>query len=443
MKIAIRKTLYIILSAAFVLMQCGCNVNIQPHDETVSNDEPKASFKEETSDETEISDNSRALRDIIASSGGLGENAICGCCINSMNVNDEKLMELVSKHFNAVTLENELKPDALFGYCNDAPPSGNIREEEINGISVKVPALDFSRADAVLDKILELNDTNPDRIIKVRGHVLVWHSQTPEWFFHVDYDSLKDYVTPEEMNLRLEWYIRSVLDHYTSKESRYHGLFYGWDVVNEAVSDRGGSYRTDAEQGKDSLSDSIHSSKSSWWKVYGDNSYIINAFRYANLYAPEDLLLFYNDYNECDKTKQKGIISLIEDVKSAEGTRLDGFGMQGHYTVYAPTADRIKEAASAYIEAAGMVMITEWDVKPSMLYDGTDEGLPKEYERQKKYYGQIYDALRELYDEGQNIAGFTFWGVCDKYTWLGNSAHPLLFDEDYKEKPAFEAFVSE
>ena len=28
----------------------------------------------------------------------------------------------------------------------------------------------------------------------VRGHVLVWHSQTPEWFFHVDYDKNKDYV---------------------------------------------------------------------------------------------------------------------------------------------------------------------------------------------------------------------------------------------------------
>ena len=431
------------MTAALILLQVGCSGYTLPENEPVSTNEPAISAEDTVDSDREVKIESPAMRDLVASSDGLGENAICGCCINSMNIKDDRLMELVHKHFNAVTLENELKPDALFGNSNNAPPSGSIHEEEINGVSLSVPSLDFSRADTRLDKILEWNKANPDRIIKARGHVLVWHSQTPEWFFHVDYDSGKDYVTKDEMDLRLEWYIRSVLEHYTSDESRYHGLFYGWDVVNEAISDRGGSYRTDTEQGNDSLSDRTHSSKSSWWKVYGDNSYIINAFRYANLYAPEDLLLFYNDYNECDKTKRKGIISLIKDVKSADGTRLDGFGMQGHYTVYAPTADQVKESAKEYSETAGMVMITEWDVKSSMLYDGTVEELPKEFERQKKYFTQLYDALRQLRNEGSNIAGFTFWGVCDKYTWLGSSEHPLPFDEDYMEKPAFEAFVYE
>ena len=31
-------------------------------------------------------------------------------------ISDDTLMELVEKHFNAVTFGNELKPDALFNY---------------------------------------------------------------------------------------------------------------------------------------------------------------------------------------------------------------------------------------------------------------------------------------------------------------------------------------
>lgn len=36
------------------------------------------------------------------------------------------------------------------------------------------------------------------------------------------------------MDKRLEWYIRSVLTYYTGEDSRYKGMFYGWDVVNDA-----------------------------------------------------------------------------------------------------------------------------------------------------------------------------------------------------------------
>lgn len=36
------------------------------------------------------------------------------------------------------------------------------------------------------------------------------------------------------MDKRLEWYIRSVLAYYTGEDSRYKGMFYGWDVVNDA-----------------------------------------------------------------------------------------------------------------------------------------------------------------------------------------------------------------
>ena len=471
------------LAASMMISICGCGTQPAADDNTVATTE---SVEEKTEDITEenttetadtatsdaseeeskaadakstestdsvIETNIPDLRSAVASDKGLGPDAICGTCVGA-GVNDKNLMKLVEKHFNAVTLENELKPDALFGYSNDSISESRLQEVELNGETIVVPKLDFSRADNILDKIKEWNDANPDKLIKIRGHVLVWHSQTPEWFFHEGYDKNNEYVSSEEMNKRLEWYIKSVLEYYTGEDSKYKGMFYGWDVVNEAISDSTHTYRSDSEPGNDKLTDSTHGSKSSWWKVYESNEFIINAFKFANMYAPADLELYYNDYNECDTLKRKGIIQLLQDVKDAEGTRIDGFGMQGHYTVSAPTAGQIGDAAKAYAEVVGKVMLTELDVKASPMFDGTEEKLPEEYERQADYYKAIYEKLKELNKEdGITVSGITLWGVIDTYSWLqqmsnvGGGANgeslqcPLLFDGDYKAKPAFYVFV--
>ena len=181
----------------------------------------------------------------------LGNDSIAGTAIMLSEISDDTLMELVEKHFNAVTFGNELKPDALFNYQIDgnSVPTKTITFE---GEELQVPvvndagdSLDFSRADAMADKILEWNNAHPDQKIRIRGHVLVWHSQTQEWFFHENYDITKPYVNKETMNRRLEWFISSVFDHYFGEAAngKYDGLFYGWDVVNEAVI--GNTYRTD------------------------------------------------------------------------------------------------------------------------------------------------------------------------------------------------------
>ena len=412
------RTAGIVVMLALIFSLAGC-VQVEVTDDAAAGNLPVKSEEAEEADKE-----SPAPRDVMASPEGLGEDAIFGCCLNGKSINDEELFHVAMNNFNAVTLENELKPESMLGRGN-RPADGSIHEEDLGGETISVPALDHSDADAMLDRILGWNEAHPDRSVKVRGHVLVWHSQTPEWFFRTDYDPDKDYVSADEMNRRLEWYIRSVLRHYTGEESRYRDLFYAWDVVNEAVSDRTGTYRTE---------------KSSWWNVYQSNEYIINAFRFANMYAPAGLDLYYNDYSECDPKKRKGIIALIQDVKSADGTRLDGFGMQGHYSVNAPTAETIESAARQYADTAGTVMLTELDIKHSMFYNGTEEGLEKEYRRQADYYKKIRDVMKRLHDEGVNVAGISFWGVSDRYTWLPGQ-HPLLFDKDLKPKPAYDVFT--
>ena len=388
----------------------------------------------------------------------LGNDSIAGTAIMLSEISDDTLMELVEKHFNAVTFGNELKPDALFNYQIDgnSVPTKTITFE---GEELQVPivndagdSLDFSRADAMADKILEWNNAHPDQKIRIRGHVLVWHSQTQEWFFHENYDITKPYVNKETMNRRLEWFISSVFDHYFGKAAngKYDGLFYGWDVVNEAVI--GNTYRTDKVSAAESLSEIRHGNNSSWWHVYESNEFIINAFKYANKYAPANVELYYNDFGETDNTKCEGIVKLINDVKSAEGTRLDALGMQAHYNVDGFSAAQFKSVAKKYAQAAGKVQLTELDFKASSTYDGTVATKESEYTKMAYCHKNLYEAIKALKAEGANVSGITVWGVIEPNSWLhsqsnlgggasGSAQCPLLFDGNYKAKPAYWAYV--
>lgn len=387
----------------------------------------------------------------------LGKDSIAGTAVMLSEITDGTLMELVEKHFNAVTFGNELKPDALFNYQLD--PTIETKTITFDGAELEVPvvnengdSLDFSRADAMADKILEWNNAHPDQKIRIRGHVLVWHSQTQEWFFHENYDITKPYVNKETMNRRLKWFILSVFDHYFGEAAngKYDGLFYGWDVVNEAVI--GNTYRTDKVSAAESLSEIRHGNNSSWWHVYESNEFIINAFKYANKYAPKDVELYYNDFGETDNTKCEGIVKLINDVKSVKGTRLDAFGMQAHYNVDGFSAAQFKSVAKKYAAAAGKVQLTELDFKASSTYDGTAATKESEYTKMAYCHKNLYEAIKALKAEGTNVSGLTVWGVIEPNSWLhsqsnvgggasGSAQCPLLFDGNYKAKPAYWAYV--
>lgn len=416
------------------------------------------SMKKITKPKPEIEEN---IPDWKASvTGSLGTGSIAGTAIMSSEISDDTLMALVKKHFNAVTFGNELKPDALFNYqIGQSVDSTTItfqgKELKVPVVNDKQENLDFSRADAMLDKILEWNNANPNDKIRVRGHVLVWHSQTPEWFFHEDYDVAKPYADKGTMNRRLEWFIFSVFDHYFGKAAngKYDGLFYGWDVVNEAVN--GNTYRDDkviSDASDTSTSDTRHGSNSMWWRVYKSNEFIINAFKYANKYAPNDVELYYNDFGETDNTKCEGIVKLINDVKSADGTRLDAFGMQAHYNVDGFSAAQFKSVAKKYAQAAGKVQLTELDFKASSTYDGTAATKESEYTKMAYCHKNLYEAIKALKKEGTNVSGLTVWGVIEPNSWLhsqsdlgggasGSAQCPLLFDGNYKAKPAYWAYV--
>jgi len=380
------------------------------------------------------------LKNAVNKKLGADGEFIVGAAIGSNDLADVEAMGLVKKHFNALTFGNELKPDAIIGGSWRTP---DLQTVVFNGEELLVPTTDFSRPDRMLNYILKWNTENPKDIIKVRGHVLLWHSdQTPDWFYHEDYDRTKPLASAETMTKRLEWYIATVAEHFTGENSKFRDLFYAWDVVNEAVSDSSGTYRSENEG-------------STWWKIYQSNEFIIQAFRFANKYMPEHIDLYYNDYNECGVRKSAGIAQLLRDVKAAEGTRIDGMGMQAHYKTMQEMPSDFEKAVRTYASIVDQVQITEWDVKNSQSYIPTEQGKENEYLKQADYYHSFFESIQKLRAEGVNITGFTFWGVIDTASWLQskNSAgggadglsiqHPLLFDGKYQAKPAFWAFADE
>ena len=337
-------------------------------------------------------------------------------------------MKLVEKHFNSVTCENEMKPESILG----SGEPGVKKPEDLK--------LNFESADKVAQHFWDYNKNNPSKPpIKMRGHVFVWHSQTPTWWFRENFKSDGAYVSKEKMNERIKWYIKTVGEHFDNK---FPGLIYAWDVVNEQASDAGG-----IRMGTD------------WAAIYGGSTeYILQAFKSADQHLAKDTILFYNDYNDCDPVKAKTIRGFLKEIRGIlkEGRKL-GAGMQGHYDMLTPTYETIETATREYAKIADVVHITELDIKSSVGFDGKD--LETEFAKEGHRYKDIYEIVRKINAEHKKgslkgyVQNITIWGTHDPVSWLktsnsvGGSAdgktpqYPLLFDDYYGAKPAYWAFV--
>ena len=364
-------------------------------------------------------------------------NGRAGVCVPYSALEDEDRMALVAREYNSITCENEMKPESILG------TSPNL-SNETDDYGDKIPTLDFTRADAILDYVLNYNEENPNDKFSVRGHVLVWHSQTPTWFFREGYSASGDYVTKEHMLYRLEWYIRSVMEHFDGEDSPYKGLIYAWDVVNEQIEPN--DYNKDTNPNK--LRCYHNGQPTDWYQIFqGDNSYITQAFVYANRYAPESVKLFYNDYNDSNPGKARNICNLIQEIKATEGARIDGMGMQGHYGIDWDYATQIEKAIRMYAEVVDEIQITELDLQASSGY--THYMPDEEYEKQATWYKYLFDMLARVdHEDGIDITAITFWGTDDGSSWLNDASNvgggangrdqaPLLFDAELNPKPAY------
>ena len=331
-----------------------------------------------------------------------------GCAATVSELVQSAAKDLILKHYNSLTLGNELKPESLLDQA------ATIAYMNANGGDQTSPQITLKNAKPLLEFAQENG-------IEIRGHVLVWHSQTPDWFFKENYDNNGAFVTPEVMDKRMENYIKIVME--TLAKEYPDVKFYAWDVVNEAASDAG----TIRKAGGYSQGDG----SSGWVSVYGDQSYIKKAFTYARKYAPKGCKLFYNDYNEYSDAKMKYIQEEILAPLVKDGL-IDGMGMQSHIGMSSPTIDQYEKALRSYAAMGLEVQVTELDVS---LKSNTEEDLLALAER----YRECFDMYKRVRADGVDLSAVVIWGITDSTSWIGG--YPLLFDKDYQAKDAFYAVV--
>ncbi|HEY6505991.1 MAG TPA: endo-1,4-beta-xylanase [Chitinophagaceae bacterium] len=251
--------------------------------------------------------------------------------------------------------------------------------------------------------------------LKLRGHTLCWHSQTPRWLF---IDSTK--APPDTVSKQL--LLQRLKDHITEVVTRYKGTIYAWDVVNEVISDNPNEYFRN----------------SVFYRICGEE-FVAKAFEYAHAADP-DALLFYNDYNETDPVKREKIFKLVKGLKDA-GVPIHGIGLQAHWSIHNLTEGQVDSTISKFAELGLKIQITELDIKVQPAGNRRDSTVGYTPEREAKQTQQYEMVFRLLRKYKSVISGVTFWNVSDKYSWLdrrgGGKAYPLLFDTAYQPKKAY------
>lgn len=313
---------------------------------------------------------------------------------------DPKVTALIAKEFNSITAENIMK--SMF-------------------VHPEKDRFDFK----MTDKFIVFGKKHQ---MYIHGHTLIWHSQLPPWMTEI-----KDSVT-----------MATTFDHHiTTIVKRYKGKIDSWDVVNEALNEDG-SLR-----------------KSVFLETYGEE-FLTLAFKLAEK-ADSKADLYYNDYNICNPEKRAGVVTLVKNLKKA-GAKIDGIGIQGHWSLTSPSIQTIEETIETYAALGVKVAFTELDInvlpspwelvgaEVSQKFENSPKmnpypkSLPDSI--QTKLANRYADIFKLFLKHQDKISRVTFWGVNDGQSWLndwpikGRTNYPLLFDREFKAKKAYKSVMS-
>ena len=312
---------------------------------------------------------------------------------------DPNYRRLVSSEFSSVTAENVMKWSEL---------------EPTRGTYNWGPA----------DDLIAFARRNGQQ---VRGHVLVWHNQLPDWLTSGVSDGT---ISTEELRGLLRNHITNVVTYFKGKIAH-------WDVVNEAVSDPWDNPPTLHYKG--------------FWAQHLGEGYLADAFRWARAADPK-ALLFYNDYNieafgsrDPASDKTQFVYDMVKRLR-ANGVPIDGVGSQGHLGTQYGNYDafQVAEALEKFASLGVVTAFTEVDVR-SQMTDAVLAGDPAEINPRLQGAAANFGVLMQACLSSRHCLSYTVWGFTDRHSWVpGWFTDPpegmaTLYDENYQPKKAYQA----
>ncbi|WP_461257798.1 endo-1,4-beta-xylanase [Treponema sp. R80B11-R83G3] len=332
------------------------------------------------------------------------------------------------KYFNVLVAENDMKPGSVMPASKPATFPGTYR---------------WTNADTLVN-YAKANNT------KIRGHVLVWHSQTPDYFFDVtgSGDAATTTMTKAELYDRMEKHIKTVFEH-------FKGDVGWWDVCNEVVGDNG-QIRAAGNP----------SNGGSWYTKVMENSgqtgmdkyeFVLKAFQFSRQYADanngQNVKLYLTDYNiEFNSWSKQAEFLRLVDYLIQNNAPIDGVGFQTHinytFSVNELSMAIDKVAAKTRNGVKLMSQVTELDM--SLYNDSTtltlaDAELNTRLTTQATKYRDLFDMFKQKYNDGK-LDMVLVWGLNDANSWLNNRPagrvdYPLFFDRNSQPKAAYNRLV--
>ncbi len=305
-----------------------------------------------------------------------------GAAVKMYLLKEKYYSDILKKEFASITPESEMKWNT-------------VRPTEKQFV--------FDKGDRIVDFARQNG-------IRVHGTTLIWAKDSvyPKW--------LRNYKGDKAAWEKLfKTHIQTVVKHYKGKVA-------SWDVVNEALTPDGGY--------KDCI----------WLRKLGKD-YIARAYTYAHQADP-DAKLFYNDYSqEFGGKKMAAILSLVAQAKKNK-IPVHGLGFQLHTNTYNDNVELIENINAA--AATGLLLhLSEVEVQARRDMPNTFKMSKSLLNTQAAKYKAITKAYLAIPKKQQ--FGITTWGVGDADSFrnkdVKNHDHPLLFDLDYKPKPAYYAML--
>ena len=325
---------------------------------------------------------------------------LIGSAINDAQASGKDTLscKIITQQFNSITAENCMK-------------SGVIQPQE--------SVFDFTQADRFVDFGINNN-------MHIHGHVLIWHSQAPAWFF---VDDKGNDVSRDVLIERMKKHIFTLVE-------RYKGKVKSWDVVNEAIMDDG-SWR-----------------QNKFYTIIGED-YVRLAFEFARQADP-DAVLIYNDYSMAHEGRRNAVVKMVQNLQG-QGVKIDEIGMQGHLNMDFPPVEEFEKSLLAFANLGVKVAISELDFTvlpwPQQGNNSADVSLNYEYQKQMNPYpdglpdsvaavwsSRFNDFFQLFLKHKDKISRVTLWGVTDNQTWRNNwpirgrTDYPLLFDRNCQPK---------